>query len=234
MRVYELKAIAANMGLATTGSKELLVERLEQEGSTPCTTNSDFVTTTTTPTTMTGAQEVANALSMVVPTLVVAAHYYSRGHDGCFWHEHTLALALGTLCHLPFSFGYHMLCAANAFEDRIDCAARRLDQTFIHVACVAYSYGTSGIGLYAAGSGIVNAWYIAKLWMQGPHDNAFERRTNVLVGTLLYTVPMVRYGWRSVCRSFSACVALFPCARRTLPACVALCLRVTHSATGLR
>ena len=75
----------------------------------------------------------------------------------------------------------------------MECAARKLDQTFIHVASALYSYALSGIGLFAAGNAILHTWYIVKLWMPGPHDNAFERRMNVLMGTLLYTLPMV---WR--------------------------------------
>ena len=123
---------------------------------------SDFVTLSKTR--MTYAQELANALSMLVPTTILAWHYFVGNAAECFWHEHTTAFAAGTLLHLPFSFSYHLVCALDWVEDRVDCVFRRLDQTFIHVACAIFSFALSGEVLYFLGNCVLQAWYIAKLW----------------------------------------------------------------------
>ena len=49
--------------------------------------------------------------------------------------------------------------------------------------------------------------YIAKLWMPGPHDNAFERRSNLSMGVVLYTLPML---WRGDYFNYvGACASFF-------------------------
>ena len=156
MKVAELRQACRERGLSAVGTKKELTEQLERQGWRP---TSDM--TTTTQFRMTFMQEVCNAVSMIVPTLVIA--YYRIYEPPAtakfpFWNQYSKTFAFGTFLHLPFSFVYHILCAFNYFEDRVDCAARRLDQTLIHTVCIIYSYALSGIPLYSCGCGVVNAW----------------------------------------------------------------------------
>ena len=141
----------------------------------------------------TRTQELCNAVSMMAPSLVIAWHYLVANARECFWHEHTLAFATGTLLHLPFSLSYHLMCAYEVFEDRVDNKARKLDQTFIHVCCVFYSFALGGVGMYCLGCTVLHLWYIFRLWMPGSHDHPKRRRRSVIIGMLLYTLPMA---WR--------------------------------------
>jgi len=163
---------------------------MENEGHMPW-SGMDFVTTTTSK--MTFAQEFANAVSMVVPSLVVVYHYLFADPATCFWSIYTKAVGGSALLHLPFSFSYHMMCAFDYYEDRVNSMGRKLDQTFIHVASTMCAFGLSGDGLYTASMAILQTWYIIKLWMPGLHDNSFERRSNVFMSVILYTLPML---WR--------------------------------------
>lgn len=138
--------------------------------------------------------ELMNALSTLAPFLVMSYHYFVANPGEPFWHRCTLAMYIGTIMHMPFSFFYHLLCAFNYFTDKINCVGRKLDQTFIHVNCVFLSFGISGSALYCAGSAVINAWYIVRLWLPGPHDNSFERRSNVTIATAYYTLPILMRG----------------------------------------
>jgi hypothetical protein len=191
LKASELRVELQNLGLSTTGTKRELERRMEAEGHMPWSAM-DFVTTTKS--NMTFAQEFANAVSMMVPSLVVIHHYHFADPAACFWSVHTKAVGGSALLHLPFSFSYHLMCAFDCYEDRVDCVGRKLDQTFIHVASALCAFGLSGgDGLYTAGMAILQTWYIAKLWMPGVHDNSFERRSNVFLSVILYTLPMF---WR--------------------------------------
>lgn len=148
----------------------------------------------------TRTQELCNAVSMMAPSLVIAWHYLVANARECFWHEHTLAFATGTLLHLPFSLSYHLMCAYEVFEDRVDNKARKLDQTFIHVCCVFYSFALGGVGMYCLGCTVLHLWYIFRLWMPGSHDHPKRRRRSVIIGMLLYTLPMA---WRGDLRNYT-------------------------------
>jgi len=142
---------------------------------------------------MTPLQEVANSVSMVIPAGVIFYYWLNPPHD-TFWNEYTGALAYGTLLHLPFSFFYHLLCAFRVFKDPVDCIPRKLDQTFIHVNCVIFAYGLSGSYILLIATAIINTWHIIRLWLRGKHDNAFERRSNILMDVVVYTMPMAYRG----------------------------------------
>lgn len=112
---------------------------------------------------MSFTQEFCNALSMFIPTLVIIFYgVYDPGPmDGKpFWNVFSRAFAFGTFIHLPFSIAYHLLCAYDFFEDRVNCVPRKLDQTLIHVVCFIYSYALSGIALYGCGCGVINLWCV--------------------------------------------------------------------------
>lgn len=142
---------------------------------------------------MSPVQEWANAWSMVLPTLLCVYFILSPPHPN-FWHRHTKLMAAGTFLHLPFSFTYHCLCALRAFPDPVNCTWRRLDQSFIHVVCIFYSYALSGSELYGLGNALLNSWYVIRLWISGSHDNAFERRSNIAMAVMMYTLPMLFRG----------------------------------------
>ena len=146
---------------------------------------------------MTFTQELCNAMSMILPSCLIAYYWIwepPATEDEPFWNIYSKAFAFGTLLHLPFSVAYHLLCAFDYFEDRIDCVPRKLDQTLIHVVSAILAWALSGVDLYGCGCGIVNTWFIAKLWMKGPHNTSFERRSNVIIAVVLYTFPLLWYG----------------------------------------
>ena len=105
---------------------------------------------------------------------------------------------LGTILHFPFSFYYHIGCAKHAFNHPIDCVARKLDQTFVHVASMLYAYALSKSMLYTCGCILLNSYFILRLWVlpiyAPSYDRAWERRMNMFIGVMMYLLPiLVRY-----------------------------------------
>lgn len=154
---------------------------------------------------MTHTQELLNAISMLVPPVLFVYYYYHPPVD-CFWNQYTVVMVFFSLLHLPFSFFYHLFCFLGCYPDRIDSRGRKLDQTFIHIASCSFSYSLSGDGLYTCGTAIAHLWFISKLWVPGPHDRPFERRMNILVGILMYVLPMA---WRGDVENTAVGVAVF-------------------------
>ena len=138
---------------------------------------------------MTHTQEVCNALSTAVPSIFLA----------WLWATQSLAfeakiICISAWCHMPVSFSYHMLCAFDYFDRPIDAGLRKLDQSMVHVCCITIAYALSGDVLYGIAAAVVNSWYIFKLWAPGPHDIAFERRTNLVLSIFLYLLPVLVRG----------------------------------------
>ena len=139
--------------------------------------------------------EIANALSMILPAVAMIL-YAPKNVFG-------YASIAGSTCNAVVSCAYHLTCHAKLNIDNVNCAARKLDQTFIHIACVFYAYGGSKSMHYTALNGAVNTQFIRMLWQTGPHDTAKLRRVRVFMATLLYVAPIlfrdVRVGLRIVC-----------------------------------
>ncbi|CAE7763671.1 unnamed protein product, partial [Symbiodinium microadriaticum] len=85
---------------------------------------------------MTPLQEYCNAASMLAPTCVCLSFFLWPPYPGFFSWRHGLMTG-AVLLHLPFSCAYHLLLATRSLRHSTDCMARRLDQTFIHVTCLA-------------------------------------------------------------------------------------------------
>ena len=134
--------------------------------------------------------ELVNAVTTLCPSVVVS-YFYMYNQSLC--NTYTLSISIGTLLHMPFSFTYHVLCAFDYFTHRVDCVGRKLDQTFIHVTCVFFSYGLSASPLYAGCNVLVNTLCIRRIWIQGAHDTPFNRRRNVAAASILYMAPLL---WR--------------------------------------
>jgi len=130
--------------------------------------------------------EITNALSIAAPSLILV--YYWMTTDKTIFTE---IYIVSTWIHMPISFTYHMCCSLHYFKDPINCWMRKLDQSFIHVCCITYSYAFSGSILYFSGIFILNSWYILKLWIPGDHDIPFERRKNIFLAVHLYLLPLL-------------------------------------------
>lgn len=141
---------------------------------------------------MTPSQEVANAFSMLLPTLVLAYHGFSHDdHNNAHWKH---LLLLGSCVHLPVSFTYHLGVAYGRYNDPIDNDMRRLDQTLQHVACVLFSYALShgSVGYMLMNLGINLAGMI---WLWDPQTSNDRRRWRpIFVCGVLYLLPVMARG----------------------------------------
>ena len=137
---------------------------------------------------MTPAQEIANALSMFLPTLVLAYHSANSGNSWVF------LLLLGACMHLPVSFTYHLSVAWGRYADRIDNDMRRLDQTLQHVVSTLYSYVLSqGSTGYMLLNLAINARGVARLW--DPRTSNDGRRWQaIFVSGVFYMLPVLAGG----------------------------------------
>ena len=128
---------------------------------------------------MTPSQEIANALSMLLPTVILLAY------------SSPLLLLLGACMHLPVSFTYHLSMAFGRYADPIDNDMRRLDQTLQHVVCTLYSYATSlGSFPYTLMNLIINAIGIVQLW-DPQTTNDRKRWQPIFVSGVLYLLPLL-------------------------------------------
>jgi hypothetical protein len=109
---------------------------------------------------------------------------------------------LGTALHAPVSCGYHFLCAAQLNPDPVNCIARKLDQTFIHICAAMLAYSTSHSTSYTAAAAALNTRYIRLLWVEGPHNTSKKRRFRIFVAYVMYVAPIfltnVRLGARMI------------------------------------
>lgn len=154
---------------------------------------------------MSKEQELANAASMVLPSALLWLWWRSPP-EGFEWNAQTLVMALGTVVHLPVSMTYHMQCALRRVMDPVDCFWRRMDQSCIHANCALFAWSLSGSALYFTANAALNARFVQRLWQPETADRSFERRTNILVAVVLFTLPML---WRRDFANYFS--ALFGC-----------------------
>ena len=140
-------------------------------------------------------REVSNGLTMILPVVAMI-----RGSPRNIFGYTSV---LGTTCNAMASCAYHLSCAAKLNADPVNCVARKLDQTFIHVACIFHSYGASKSIHYAALNGAINTRFIRLLWKSGTHDTPKARRFRVFLAFVLYVTPIilrdVKSGMHIVC-----------------------------------
>eukprot|EP00913_Durusdinium_trenchii_P033835 g31673.t1 len=134
---------------------------------------------------MTPFQEYCNALSMLIPGFVCAYLYHHPEELRWTWRMSLMSFAV--LIHLPFSFRYHCLLAQRKLKDAVDNTARRLDQSFIHVTCMATFVALSNNEVYVCCAVILNLYFIARLW--APDASLLERMGNIGCGVVLYGLP---------------------------------------------
>jgi hypothetical protein len=135
---------------------------------------------------MTPIQEISNAVTMVLPTWVIA-------WNACLNSSSMVVLLLvGSCIHLPFSLLYHTCAALKCYPDRIDNDLRRLDQSMQHVVGTMFSFALSGSFKYAALNLIFNAMCIRRLW-DADTSNDGKRWISVMQCILMYTLPII---WR--------------------------------------
>ena len=132
-------------------------------------------------------QEVANAVSMLAPALVIL--YYAYTTRDLF----VTTLLIGTLMHLPISFTYHLCAALGRFPNRLDNDMRRLDQTMQHVASTIFACALSGhhIG-WTLVCVVLNTLCIFYLWDRRISNDG-KRWIPINLCVHLYLLPML---WR--------------------------------------
>ena len=137
-------------------------------------------------------QEIANAVSMLLPAAVIL--YYALET------KHTLVwiLVVGTMMHLPVSFTYHLSAACCRYPDRIDHDMRRLDQSLQHVACIIFAFATSGSIFYAVATWKFNFYFIYKLW-DPKTTNDGKRFIPINIAVHFYLLPLL---WRGDYENF--------------------------------
>ena len=142
---------------------------------------------------MTPAQEVGNAVSMLLPTAALALHASWAAPN-----QLVTILLIGSAMHLPVSFTYHLGCACDRYPDCIDNDMRRLDQSMQHVSGTLYAFALSGGSVaYTLGNAAANLHSIRQLWHPETSNDGLRWR-HVLASVLLYTAPMLWRGdWRN-------------------------------------
>ena len=142
---------------------------------------------------MTPAQEVSNAVSMILPTAVFAFNSWKSPN------KLVMILLVGSSMHLPISFTYHLSAAFNRYPDRLDNDMQRLDQSMQHVVGTIFSYALSGSWKFALLNLIINSFGIKQLW-NAKTSNDGKRWILVMVCVLMYTSPML---WRGDIQNYA-------------------------------
>jgi len=139
--------------------------------------------------------ELINAITMMGPSLVTLAYLpYVPTFD-------TYALLVFTHCfvHMPFSMIHHTnmgLGDPNEGQAGLGLIFRRLDYSFIHVACILLSFGLSRSNNFGMLSIFINGWFIMKIWhydvkKSGPQEPPV---TGVALTVTLYIFSMLIHG----------------------------------------
>lgn len=135
---------------------------------------------------MTPVQEFMNAVTMVLPTAVLAVNA---------WHapnRMVVVLLMGSSMHLPVSFTYHLSAAFHRYPDRLDNDMRRLDQSMQHVIGTMFSFALSGSLPYLLLNLAINTHGIMQLWDAGKSSDG-RRWVALMLSVVMYTLPML---WR--------------------------------------
>ena len=138
---------------------------------------------------MSPAQEVGNAVSMVLPTAVLAFNAWADPNS------FVTVLLVGSAMHLPVSFTYHLSVAFERYQDRLDNDMRRLDQSMQHVAGTVFSFALSGSLGYTALNLALNLRGLYYLWAKETSNDG-KRWVPVLLCVLMYTAPGLPELWR--------------------------------------
>jgi len=133
---------------------------------------------------MSPAQEVANALTMLLPlAYALDALRAVPTPSGA----HVVAASIAV--HFPFSFVYHLWCAANPrahpVVGNVFC---KLDLVFIHVAGAFMAYGTSGSPSWLAANLAFNLTCAYRTWRWW--STTLERRLCRLLCAAGYMAPI--------------------------------------------
>jgi len=141
---------------------------------------------------MSPRQEVWNAVTMATP-LLVCLLCWAFPSSPTYRGPRTALIMAGVALHLPASVLYHTLLALRALPDAVDNVPRKVDQSFIHVSCVASVWGLSTDFAYAASCTALNVYFVARLW--SPTNTLSERMLNIGIGTLFYGLPSLMHGF---------------------------------------
>lgn len=135
---------------------------------------------------MTPTQELLNAVTMILPTAVLAINVWQNPN------RMVVILLVGSSMHLPVSFTYHLGAAFRRYPDRIDNDMRRLDQSLQHVIGAMFAFALSGSLPYLLLNTATNAVGIIDLW-DSRKSNDGKRWMPLTVSVIGYTLPML---WR--------------------------------------
>eukprot|EP00931_Biecheleriopsis_adriatica_P102663 TRINITY_DN77603_c0_g1_i1.p1 TRINITY_DN77603_c0_g1~~TRINITY_DN77603_c0_g1_i1.p1 ORF type:complete len:220 (-),score=22.72 TRINITY_DN77603_c0_g1_i1:39-698(-) len=141
---------------------------------------------------MTPFQELCNAATMCAPLVICFLRWlFPPAPD--FWTFGSSLISCGIFVHLPFSINYHLCLAKRTLPHAIDNTPRRLDQTFIHVACCFMTFALSDSTLYALACTAVNLYFISRLWAKRD-AGLVERMVNIGVGVAQYIMGCLLRG----------------------------------------
>jgi hypothetical protein len=105
-----------------------------------------------------------------------------------------MAVAIGILCHAPFSFLYHWFYAHHlpAGAPRTTHWSRRMDQSMIHFASACMSYATSGSWDFFVANVLFNAECIYCQFKRKVRPR--RNKIRIIISILAYVVPILRRG----------------------------------------
>jgi len=155
--------------------------------------------------TMTPLQEVANALSMIVPGAWVLWSWQMGGYVLTWC---SCLLLSSSLAHVPFSVFYHLRVALSGagvwpLACTIDNTPRRLDQTGIHLVGAVAAYALSGGSVaYSLAVAAFNAFAIRLQWQK--QVEPLRNQRNVGISVVLYVTPMIwRRDWANIAKALT-------------------------------
>lgn len=139
--------------------------------------------------------ELINAVTMIAPSLVTLSYVpFINELDAYGW-----LVFSHCFVHMPFSVMHHTnmgLGDPNLGQVGWGLIFRRLDYTFIHVACVMLSFGLSRSILFGILCIFINGWFVYKVWTysvekSGPH---YPPLTGIGLTVSLYIFSMLFNG----------------------------------------
>ena len=136
------------------------------------------------------AQEVGNAVSMLLVPIALAAYMCAQG----IYERHAISVLAIACAHAPVSATYHFRCALRVDKERLGNFWHRSDQTMNHMVCLVLAVCLSypiAYGTYAACCAVFNLVFIARLWRPVPGaSSGLKVQMPLGIASLLYLIPI--------------------------------------------
>jgi len=126
-------------------------------------------------------QEVSNAFSLLVVLNTIGYLFQEEPSvGGCI-------IINGALVHFPVAFTYHMGCAYQRYQHRLNNDMCRLDQSLQHFVTSMYAFALSASWYYVCAVTVYNSIAVSMIWL----ENSPARFRYVFFACILYLAPVL-------------------------------------------